>query len=560
MSAFSKFEPNGAPRNSIFFSPMFCFSIVAALFIALFLELYKFAHAQNIWLDETTQLSGITLSPWEMLRWLSGVNADRFGVPADRMPPVSYTVDWLWLRLAGSSVIGFRLFHSAFVIAGAGVLAAIALRSKGPLASIITLTFLVLSPKLVQVGVEIRAYPIFFAVTCLQVALFLKLAADPVKVDARFVALLSLACLVASYTHFYGVVSSCAFFCVLVAIYFRNSAHASLIVLAIAIGITLILYLGITPIAVHAINLSQSSQPVLVDADINEHYYTQIVEYIFKLVGDAANMVSRSAAVLFLGGAFSLLCAASLASFSRLRRGKPRPFDWLLPVIIAGVIPPIVGGFIIKGFRPLNPVYSVWLLAPLALQVGLGATSLTGFRLWDHAGRFLAVGAMVTGAAISTYLFLKDSALFVHGPQRFVSTLYDEGAGPKAIVYPYENGAAWKFSYFPLVFSHKGEISQYRADDEGTHLTQIRIGNAAPQPVVQELKSAVAPYRRLLLVNVQLRNYQEIRRCLDRIDSCPQFAPTATERMLSKTGRWRQIDVQRSLGFYDTEVRVFARM
>src|SRR6516165_12442891 len=116
MSAFSKFEPNGAPRNSIFFSPMFCFSIVAALFIALFLELYKFAHAQNIWLDETTQLSGITLSPWEMLRWLSGINADRFGVPADRMPPVSYAVDWLWLRLAGSSVIGFRLFHSAFVI------------------------------------------------------------------------------------------------------------------------------------------------------------------------------------------------------------------------------------------------------------------------------------------------------------------------------------------------------------------------------------------------------------------------------------------------------------
>src|SRR5215467_5936888 len=88
-------------------------TIVGVLIAALSLELYVFARAQDIWLDESTQLSGITLNFWEMLRWLAGADPDRLGVPGDRMPPVSYLLDWLWLNVNGPSEIGFRLFHSA---------------------------------------------------------------------------------------------------------------------------------------------------------------------------------------------------------------------------------------------------------------------------------------------------------------------------------------------------------------------------------------------------------------------------------------------------------------
>ena len=35
------------------------------------------------------------------------------------MPPLSYLIDWAWLRFYGPSELGFRIFHSLFVVAGA---------------------------------------------------------------------------------------------------------------------------------------------------------------------------------------------------------------------------------------------------------------------------------------------------------------------------------------------------------------------------------------------------------------------------------------------------------
>ncbi len=186
--------------------------IAAVLITALAVEFYVFARAQDIWLDEATQLSGISLKFREMLQWLAGADPERLGVPGDRMPPVSYILDWLWLHFYGASTIGFRLFHSAFVIAGVTSLAIVAWRELGRSAMIVSLGFLVLSPKLVQAGVEIRAYPVFFAITCAQVAVFLRLVASPAKIDLKLLALFAAICLLAVYTHFYGVVSSCAFF------------------------------------------------------------------------------------------------------------------------------------------------------------------------------------------------------------------------------------------------------------------------------------------------------------------------------------------------------------
>jgi hypothetical protein len=78
-------------------------------------------------------------------------------------------LDWLWLQLHGSSEIGFRLFHSAFLIAGISCL------ELGRSAMIVSPGFLILSPKLIQTGVEIWAYPIFFALACAQATVFLRL-------------------------------------------------------------------------------------------------------------------------------------------------------------------------------------------------------------------------------------------------------------------------------------------------------------------------------------------------------------------------------------------------
>jgi hypothetical protein len=521
-------------------------SILIILTVVFLIELYSFAGIQDIWVDETTQLSGITLKLWEMLRWLMGTDLDRFGVPGDRMPPVSYLLDWSWLRLAGPSTIGFRLFHSVFVIAGAWVLAAIAWRQVGPTAAIVTFVFLVLSPKLIQTGVEIRAYPIFFVVTCVQLAVFLKLLSDQKLVDLKLLAAFACLCLVSIYTHFYGLVSTCAFFFALGIAFLGSSA--SLIALAVAVAFVMIGSFGLLPFVTSAVG--QSQQIIAKDKMVGQY-----LVYFFRLFGDSANMVSVSASVSFLGGTLALLLAGAIPAFARIWRRKARSFDWLYVVVIAGALAPVLASFVVRSFNVTNPSYSGWLFAPLSLLVGIGATTVTGFRFWDHVGRFVVIGATLIGASVSTVAFLTHSAMFIHGPQRFVGAMFDRIEGPRAIVY--ESGAAWGFPYFPLVFSHDRKIDQYRAAENEVGL--IRAGGGASQPAPQSIVSTVAPYNHLLLVDTQLRTYRDLRE-YQKGESSPSFARGVIEEMLIETGQWRESKVERSFGLYDTQVKILDRV
>ena len=45
---------------------------------------------QALWIDETTQMAGLTLSPRHLVQWLANPASHDFGVPGDRMPPLSY--------------------------------------------------------------------------------------------------------------------------------------------------------------------------------------------------------------------------------------------------------------------------------------------------------------------------------------------------------------------------------------------------------------------------------------------------------------------------------------
>src|SRR5262245_31798830 len=78
--------------------------VVVTAFLAI-----GFAFRQELWVDEASQLSGLTLQPVEMLRWLAGHEWGRFGVPGDRSPPGSYVAGWIWSRTFGLSEISLRI-------------------------------------------------------------------------------------------------------------------------------------------------------------------------------------------------------------------------------------------------------------------------------------------------------------------------------------------------------------------------------------------------------------------------------------------------------------------
>jgi hypothetical protein len=525
-------------------------AIVAVLVIGFLFELYVFAHVQDLWMDESTQLTGAALKFTDMFRWLAGEHLlDPYGVPGDRMPPLSYLIDWAWLRLYGPSEIGLRLFHSLFVVIGAIGLSFFVWRNLGLLAGVVVFAFYVLSPKLIQIGVEIRAYPIFFAISCAQAALFVKLVADPDKLNVRWLAAFVLVCLAAIYTHFYGLVSSSAFFLVLGLVYIKSLvALARLVVAGTA---TLVGSLGILPFILAGVNRSAAMAP---DETAGRHFI-----FLLKLVGDPANVVSFTATVLFFGGVLALLGAGLIAILERLRQRRLMPFDWLLAVVVVGISVTLTTSFVVTTCSPLTTSYSIWLFPPIGMLVAVGSTSLFGFRLWDNAGRFVAIAMIVLGSAYATSMFLSNADMFAHGPRRFVGALYDSEQGPKAIVY--EVGAYWKFGYFPLVFSHKNQIDQYRAVS-GDKLLRIERGDglfgieSGPQgAVAQPIEIAVAPYKTILIVDVQLRSYRDVRQCQNGGSECLRLTAGAVETALTNGGKWQETKAKRMFGLYDTQVK-----
>lgn len=517
----------------------------AAFLLAFSIALYWFAKTQNIWVDETTQLSGITLKLGDMLKWLSGDDVARFGVPGDRMPPLSYMIDWAWLRLCGDSELGFRLFHATFVVGGLAVIAGAARRNLGMPASFAALAVLSLSPKLMQTAVEIRAYPIFFAVSCVQLAIFLRLLDDRKSVDNGLLALFAVTSIAAIYTHFFGLLSSFSFFCALGLARIRH--RRALASITVAGLVTFAASVGILPFVLAAV--AQSDVALSAEA-ANTYRY---LEYPLKLIGGSANLVSLPAAVLFFGGALVLLSASAFMGLARMFAGVPKAVDWLLVVMAVGTATIFAVSYAAKGFDPLTASYSIWLFPPIALSIANGALELVGMRHWRITAT-IPVAALLAGAAISTYTFLANASEFIHGPGEFVNTLYDRLAAPKATVY--ESGAAWPWSYFPLVFDHKSGLVQYRAAENGTEL--LRVVTSAPQPAPQQLLVALAQYNYILLVDVRLRSYRDIRRC--HAGSCPQFAQGRIETALLQSGHWREISSQRKFGLYDTAVKTFTRI
>jgi hypothetical protein len=495
-----------------------------------------------------------------------GTDEQHLGVPLDRMPPISYLVDWLWFRAAGPSELGFRLFHSAFVVGGVALLAIAAARGMGTWAAVIVLAFSILSPKLIATAVEIRSYPIFFAVTCAQVFLFLRLVSTPNSLNRKVLLAFTVLSLIAAYTHFYGLVSSGAFFLALGSAYLGS--RSSLIAVGVAFSILIVASVGVFPFAFNAVGVTKQitdSSPMSGNEVIGGDYLRYLVGvlwFLFTLFGDSANMMPAFATMLFVGGTVGLLAAAVIVAFFHIRKGKPRPFDWLSVAAIAGASVPILAIIVLKIFHakifdPVVAKYSGWLFAPLMILIASGAISNTGFRAWDTFGRFAAVGSMLIGAAISTYLFFTHVSMFVHGPQRFVGEIYDGIQGPKAIVYK-DDDHWWFLSYVPLFFSHKGEITQYQAVKDGSRLS--KIGDLDNQLPTLETESAIASYSHLLIVDVQRRTAIEMRECLYQTALCPKFTRGSIEAFLTKSGRWRESKELRSYGENDTQVTILERV
>src|SRR5262249_56114378 len=95
------------------------------------------------------------------------------------------------------------------------------------------------------------------------------------------------------------------------------------------------------------------------------------------------------------------------------------------------------------------------------------------------------------------------------------------------------------------------------AGDEGGGVG--RAGRRGVETMVQEIEAAVAPYQVLLVTDIQLRSYRDLRQCQNQPSACPDFPPGVIEGALIRAGKWRKTGKERSFGLYDSQVTILER-
>ena len=466
-------------------------AVLLAMMIYLALAV-PFAAVQDVWIDESTQLLGSRLPLGRLFAWLAG-GAEPLGVPPDRMPPLGYLVDWSWQRLAGSNPHGFRLLHLAFATCGVGLVAALAARRHGLVPALVTGLLLAASPGLVATGVEIRAYPLFFAATAVQLWLLAGLC-EEVEIAPRSLLIFAAAGLAAIYLHFFGLVSTSALFLGLLAARARDRRTA-LWIAAVWVGV-LLLALGILPFVGGARAISDDAAPAAAD-------FSGVAYYLPRIYGHAAMLLRPVLAfVLFAGFGLLLLIAVGRA-VSALGEGRWRRragFEAALIVALAaGVGVTIAAGFVVHGFDPLKPSYSLWMV-PLAALLAGAACAGRGTIAWAGWGV-----ALITVAALLsiTATFTGRSAWFAHGPEAAIAEQIGAAPAKTALVYI---GPAWGYGYFPLVHRYGGALPQFRLDGAGA-LHPIGRGGATLPAIPPALLDR---FGRLLAVEITPRTGDDL--------------------------------------------------
>ncbi len=457
-----------------------------------------FAQAQNVWIDETTQLSGATLAPGTLLAWLTGATKIPFGVPPDRMPPVSYFIDALGWQLWGTNPLAFRIYHAVIAGAGLGLLVLATARRFGTQAALITGLVLALSPKLIDTAVEIRAYPIFFALSCAQLALLVRgdVAARPGRL-----ALFLLLSLVSAYNHFFGVVASSAFF---IAVFIDAPDVRSAVRAVAGYALVLLCCIGLKPFISGAAAISSLTQSATPGAG-------DIASFLVQLLGSGSLMVNPVIAVLYFGGVglLVLLGAIGLGSVV-LRRGvaaRHEPALGIALALAAGIVVSIGAAFLLKGFNALSPRYSIWMLPGVALLIGLaGAGKIVPRGGIAALARAIGLALLAIGALWGASLFLKRVDWFVHGPSRAIETMIADADGPVALVHV---GTGWPWGYFPLYWHHRDGLTQWLLTPDGKAVIRIGRGGDAkgsPQPL-----TALAGQQQLLVSRIDLLDFNDLR-------------------------------------------------
>lgn len=420
-----------------------------------------FLPEQSLWVDETTQLSGLTLSPVEVLRWLAGEGRGRFGLPDDRMPPLSYWLGWCWAQVFGLTEYAMRWF-GVFVSALAAVVvtraAALVSDSRGALlAGLIFAT----SPNVVVSSVEIRAYPLFALVSAATFYALIKVCQAASNPARRWLVLLGVCSVGSMYTHFFGLLQAIGAWCAVLWMGYRARAPLRRALLAAcAAGVASI---GLVPLALASAEMSHvPDQPVA--------GLSALVRMLYRLVGHPALATSNVASGLAILGVAGLVVIG-------LRHAVSSPGVRATCItIVVGLGLASLAGFVVKGFNAFSPSYNSWVFT------GLVVVCAWPMVLSGHVVQRVALGCalmLIAGQTYAAVMVQMHGEAFSHGAHRRVRAAIEELGGPDRVAVVHESDNI--VGYFPLYFDFGDGLVQYAHRSDDRELVRItRQGFGSP--------------------------------------------------------------------------------
>lgn len=401
-----------------------------------------FAAGQSLWVDETTQLRGLTLGFGDQLQWLTGRLDPNLGVPPDRMPPISYWIGGIWSSVVGLTEMSLRLMGITAMALAAPALWLAGRRLAGAAGGLFLVAALLTAPGLIIMGGEIRTYPIFFALAAWALLAYVSaLLAETSRERTRAMSALTILSILMAYAHFFGVVAGACLFAGLAL--HRLICRMSILPVLLAAAITSLSWIGLAPFVMAAMGISgvpTAPTPTLVEA------VRDAARFLVRLFADPVFLANRAALIL-LGLAVGLM---GLFTLWRGARGGRQSLAVMLALAVPGVAS--VAGLgvlnvLISGFDTLRPSYSIWLIPFLFafLTFGLGQ---------GGAGRLAgpAAIALVLANLMAAGTLLRNAPLYIHGAGEWLAARIE---APDNSLLIHDDQDPWGHSYFP-VFHIKG--------------------------------------------------------------------------------------------------------
>lgn len=445
-------------------------ALLAALFIVwFFIVAFLFSFQQNLWVDETTQLSGLTLSFVDVYRWLSGLMDTPFSVPSDRMPVLSYWFGMVWSQMFSADLLVMRWSSLFLVVTSLFILAGYFFRREQYSIVLISLLFLCLSPNLTIIAVEVRAYALFFLFSVLAVLLYVDILRRIECQQAVFfpMVVLSLVLGLSINTHFFGVVLSGSLLGAYLLMAVVDRRFVLNIKIIFSVGAILLLGVGFIVLPVVAAFTSQGGS-VDVDGSVSVFEATILpaVKLVYRLVAHQT-MGEAIMGERMLLAPLALIIVYGVILFSIIKRPTTIKTTLFL-VLLSGAVVAFVADLFLSRFDALAPHYNIWMLPILAI---LFAHAVNDLFVAKATPKFVLLGLLVIFGGYGQWTLAFAGEKYAHTRFAEIERRVNTVAASSRVTVIYNKAMAK--TWFAGLYTFPVSVNQFVLEPSSASMTKL---------------------------------------------------------------------------------------